>query len=602
MTSEIKQRIEQIRRGEVPEEYKKIHGDIVPLTWDQISLADCIVPYEEKTSVANQYPVLTSSRKGLMLQTDYYSNRQVTTEDNVGYNIIPFGYITFRSRSDDGRFKFNQNSIIDRGIISYFYPVFTFSDGVSCEFLLQLLNHTIYKKMFPFAEGTAQQVLSLKKLGRFKYPVPQIHEQQKIATVLSSQDKLVELKEKLLAEKQRQKKYLMQQLLTGKKRLSDFTVPWVATSLGNLFSERKETNCEKLQLLAITGTQGVIPRSELDLKDNSSEDKSKYLKIRIGDIGYNTMRMWQGVSAYSDYEGIVSPAYTILKPVADIDAKYFSYLFKLPETVFLFYRFSQGLVDDTRNLKYENFKKITVRYPSDRREQTAENNQKISALLAENENLLRCAGLNPPAANAALPPEKKIQFPSGYIRTVGHFKFRYHLSEIFPTKATRHNVTYALEVSDLMNYIVNRINIWGPVEVIFYKLAIVNIVSIMESILLEAANNICCRTQTCGKTHSCHLHFSNSDRNYVKNALDRLVELNLLHFNPQEVQHIKDVIDLRNRVHIRLTNGNELSNADFNRDIYNDAVNLLKTVDEQIYQYAVPLYGCGHTIPISREP
>lgn len=505
MTSEIKQRIEQIRRGEVPEEYKKIHGDIVPLTWDQISLADCIVPYEEKTSVANQYPVLTSSRKGLMLQTDYYSNRQVTTEDNVGYNIIPFGYITFRSRSDDGRFKFNQNSIIDRGIISYFYPVFTFSDGVSCEFLLQLLNHTIYKKMFPYAEGTAQQVLSLKKLGRFKYPVPQIHEQQKIATVLSSQDKLVELKEKLLAEKQRQKKYLMQQLLTGKKRLSDFTVPWVATSLGNLFSERKETNCEKLQLLAITGTQGVIPRSELDLKDNSSEDKSKYLKIRIGDIGYNTMRMWQGVSAYSDYEGIVSPAYTILKPVADIDAKYFSYLFKLPETV-------------------------------------------------------------------------------------------------FPTKATRHNVTYALEVSDLMNYIVNRINIWGPVEVIFYKLAIVNIVSIMESILLEAANNICCRTQTCGKTHSCHLHFSNSDRNYVKNALDRLVELNLLHFNPQEVQHIKDVIDLRNRVHIRLTNGNELSNADFNRDIYNDAVNLLKTVDEQIYQYAVPLYGCGHTIPISREP
>lgn len=70
--------------------------------------------------------------------------------------------------------------------------------------------------------------------------------------------------------------------------------------------------------------------------------------------------------------------------------------------------------------------------------QIAENNQKISALLAENENLLRRAGLNPPAANAALPPEKKIQFPSGYIRTVGHFKSRYHLSEIFPTKATRH--------------------------------------------------------------------------------------------------------------------------------------------------------------------
>ena len=136
-----------------------------------------------------------------------------------------------------------------------------------------------------------------------------------------------------------------------------------------MFSERRETNCSELELLAITGTQGVIPRSQLDLKDNSSEDKSKYLKICIGDIGYNTMRMWQGVSAYSNYEGIVSPAYTILKSSPTINAKYFSYLFKLPEIVFLFYRFSQGLVDDTRNLKYENFKKIKIRYPEDRKEQ-----------------------------------------------------------------------------------------------------------------------------------------------------------------------------------------------------------------------------------------
>ena len=138
-----------------------------------------------------------------------------------------------------------------------------------------------------------------------------------------------------------------------------------------LFAERIETKCEHLELLAITGTQGVIPRSQLDLKDNSSEDKSKYLHICVGDIGYNTMRMWQGVSAYSNYDGIVSPAYTILKPKGNINAKYFAYLFKMPEVVFLFYRYSQGLVDDTRNLKYENFKKISVTYPENKEEQNA---------------------------------------------------------------------------------------------------------------------------------------------------------------------------------------------------------------------------------------
>ena len=83
------------------------------------------------------------------------------------------------------------------------------------------------------------------------------------------------------------------------------------------------------------------------------DDKSKYLKICTGDIGYNTMRMWQGVSAYSYYEGIVSPAYTVLKPINSIDSKYFSYLFKMPEIIFMFYRYSQGLVDDTRSLKYQ---------------------------------------------------------------------------------------------------------------------------------------------------------------------------------------------------------------------------------------------------------
>ena len=219
--------------------------------------------------------------------------------------------------------------------------------------------------------SAGQKRVQTDSLANYEIAVPYIQEQQNIAAVLMTQDKIIELKEKLLAEKQHQKKYLMQQLLTGKRRLPGFSGEWGSERLGKLFYERKETNCETLEMLAITGTQGIIPRKELDLKDNSSEDKSKYLKICVGDIGYNTMRMWQGVSAYSNYEGIVSPAYTILKPNHNINAKYFAYLFKMPEMVFLFYRFSQGLVDDTRNLKYENFKKIKVLYPKDEKEQTA---------------------------------------------------------------------------------------------------------------------------------------------------------------------------------------------------------------------------------------
>ena len=115
-------------------------------------------------------------------------------------------------------------------------------------------------------------------------------------------------------------------------------------------------------MLSITSGEGVIPRSG-ERKDTSSEDKSKYLRICPGDIGYNTMRMWQGVSALSSLEGIVSPAYTICTPKKGIDGEFMAYLFKLPRVINLFYRYSQGLTSDTWNLKYKHFKQIKVTVP-----------------------------------------------------------------------------------------------------------------------------------------------------------------------------------------------------------------------------------------------
>lgn len=380
MNPEIKQRIEQIRRGEVPEGYKKAKQCIYPADWETTSLrelADIGQGYtfkrEYQGNHIGRWNYFKVADIGLQSSSIYLSSSINKIDDfllkQLGYKPFHAGSIVF-PRVGAALLNNNKKILLHDSLVDDNVLVLSIKNKAVCSniFLYYLLSKF---QLADWCNSGLVPVINSKTVLKQSIHLPEFTEQQKISAILSTQDKAIGLKEKRLAEKQRQKKYLMQQLLTGKKRLSDFTVPWVATSLGNLFSERKETNCEKLQLLAITGTQGVIPRSKLDLKDNSSEDKSKYLKIRIGDIGYNTMRMWQGVSAYSDYEGIVSPAYTILKPVADIDAKYFSYLFKLPETVFLFYRFSQGLVDDTRNLKYENFKKITVRYPSDRREQTA---------------------------------------------------------------------------------------------------------------------------------------------------------------------------------------------------------------------------------------
>ena len=378
MTPEIKQRIEQIRRGEVPEEYKATKTAIFPKEWKTVRLKKQFVRQTRKNAEGNTNVLTISAQHGLISQEDFFS-KSVASENKENYYLLYRGDFAYNKSYSNGYpyGAIKPLELYEKGVVSPLYICFSKTKDNKCpEFYMHyfeagILNHEIQAFAQEGARNHGLLNISIEDFFNTIIANPPLAEQQKIAAILTTQDKVIELKEKRLAEKQRQKMYLMQQLLTGKKRLSGFSGEWKTDRLGKLFLERKETNCEDLEMLAITGTQGIIPRKELDLKDNSSEDKSKYLRVCIGDIGYNTMRMWQGVSAYSDYEGIVSPAYTILKPSSSINAKYFAYLFKMPEIIFLFYRFSQGLVDDTRNLKYENFKKIKVFYPSDVKEQTA---------------------------------------------------------------------------------------------------------------------------------------------------------------------------------------------------------------------------------------
>ena len=107
-----------------------------------------------------------------------------------------------------------------------------------------------------------------------------------------------------------------------------------------------------------------MPRSEIEGKDNSSEDKSNYKVVCKGDMVYNSMRMWQGANGVSDYDGIVSPAYTVLMPTEEIDNQYFAALFKTSNLINEFRKNSQGLTSDTWNLKYPQIRAIRLYIPS----------------------------------------------------------------------------------------------------------------------------------------------------------------------------------------------------------------------------------------------
>jgi len=232
-------------------------------------------------------------------------------------------------------------------------------------FLYYLFNYRgVRAQIHTTASGTKVRHTAPSRIYEVEVLLPLLPEQRKIAEILSTWDRAIALTERCIEAARQRKKGLMQRLLTGRVRFPEFgRDEWQEVQLGKVFTERKEQGHEDLPLLSVTADEGIIHRDELDRRDTSSADKSKYLRVHKGDIVYNTMRMWQGRSGVSSLEGIVSPAYTVCKPKPSVDSDFVGYLFQLPSVVYLFRRYSQGLVSDTWNLKFKHFAGIRVRIP-----------------------------------------------------------------------------------------------------------------------------------------------------------------------------------------------------------------------------------------------
>ena len=336
-------------RDNIPAGYKDSAVGIIPQEWKVDRLGEICLTFKSGTTITSQsikesglYPVYGGN--GLRGYTDSYTH-------NGDYILI----------GRQGALCGNINFIRGKAYISEHAIAVQPNESNSIEFLRYKLD---FWNLNRFSESSAQPGLSVEKLVRYKLAVPPMAEQRKIAEILGVWDEAIEKQSRLIERLELRKRALMQRLLTGRTRLSGFNTPWQKVKLGEIFKERNETKCEHLPLLSITADRGVILQSESDKKDTSNDDKSKYKRICPNDIGYNTMRMWQGRSALSAMEGIVSPAYTIVTPKVEVDPLFISELIKQPRVVYDFWTHSQGLVGDTLNCKFHDFSQVKVAIPS----------------------------------------------------------------------------------------------------------------------------------------------------------------------------------------------------------------------------------------------
>jgi len=292
--------------------------------WDKRYLGDYVVDYTEKTTQENQFPVLTSSQQqGIVLQSEYFSDRQVTTDENIGYFVLPRGYFTYRSRSDNNIFVFNRNDIIDKGIISYFYPVFGLINADS-NFFLRRINNGLNRQLAIAAEGTGQHVLSLKKFKKMETRFPSLPEQKQIGEFLECLDDLITVNQRKLAKLKELKQGYLQKLFprNGSKfpqlRFAGFADDWEVRKLKDVLDISKTKNKAqqygKVDVLSVSREVGTVNQIKYQGRSFAGSDLSNYKVVQGGELIYTKSPLKgapYGIFQVATIKGILSPLYAV---------------------------------------------------------------------------------------------------------------------------------------------------------------------------------------------------------------------------------------------------------------------------------------------------
>ena len=224
------------------------------------------------------------------------------------------------------------------------------------------------KLIYQGQTGSGREGINFQSIASFKLNVPSKKEQEKIASFFTSVDTKIEQLTKKESLIQEYKKGVMQKIFSQKIRFKDdkgSEFPTWKNKNGNEIFEtitNKKHNSD-LPILAISQVFGAIPREMIDYKVTVTEKSvSTYKIVEIGDF-IISLRSFQGGIEYSNYKGICSPAYIILRPFINVDRNFYKYFFKTKRYIKLLNRNIEG-IRDGKMISYKQFSEIKLPYPS----------------------------------------------------------------------------------------------------------------------------------------------------------------------------------------------------------------------------------------------
>lgn len=346
----------------IREGYKKTKIGWIPADWELIKLGDYVgiqsgvSPSNYTLSDSGTYPYLKV--EDLNNCWKYQLTSRFYIEDNK--SLVARGSIIFPKR---GAAILNNKVRITRCLSqmdSNMMALTAEKENLDSEYLYYTI---IRERLSKIADTSTIPQINNKHIVPYKIALPPLPKQKKIAQILSTWDVAIEQTQKLVEQLKIRKKGLMQQLLTGKTRLKGFDGEWEFLKGGELFKNHSDKNHNgDLEVLSATQDKGVVPRSTIGI-DIKYDKKSlgNYKKVEAGDFVIS-LRSFQGGIEYSYYEGLVSPAYTVLKEAKTISKTFYKEYLKTESFITRLNSIIYG-IRDGKQISYKEFATLKIAYP-----------------------------------------------------------------------------------------------------------------------------------------------------------------------------------------------------------------------------------------------
>lgn len=266
MNQAVKERIEKIIRGEVPEGYKSTKSGSIPLSWNSVKLRKLATPIKEKVQNRRLEVLSITAGVGFVNQADKFG-KEIAGAQYQNYTVLRKGDFSYNKGNSK---TYPQGCIYmledrDEAAVPNVFISFRFKAGIHTYYYKHLFingffNRQLYRHINTGVRNDGLLNLYDDDFYDCELPVPSLPEQEKIAEILSTWDKAILLMEKLIEEKKQRKKWLMQNLLNpdSSVRLPEFEGEWIQTTIGEfcdcLDAQRKPINSTARQKM-----QGPYP-------------------------------------------------------------------------------------------------------------------------------------------------------------------------------------------------------------------------------------------------------------------------------------------------------------------------------------------------------